>query len=358
MKNQRFTFSGMPVSIFVLAFMFLFVTSCNKEENVMPEPQDDLPDLITALETFNEEIEYAGSGDENARWGNLVRKKIPTFFTLTAALKYTGLFLPVVKNKLTIFAPTDEAFGELGINLWNVKNQDKDFLTSVILYHAAAGFIFAKDLPDCSLEMLDGSFTGFKFDDGKVFINDASEDFAKVIFTNKRALNSVFHGIDKVLIPPTQTIAGIAGNLPDFSILVSLLDAAGLLGVVADPDQNLTVFAPTNAAFGDLLNDLAPFDLLGYFEEHPEELTKVLLHHVAGGSTFSFCLSEGQEIPTLNGDNLIVDLDDLELISSSGNEVGLIPALLDRHATNGVIHPINAVLLPDNLDLTKPVPAP
>jgi hypothetical protein len=53
-----------------------------------------------------------------------------------------------------------------------------------------------------------------------------------------------------------------------------------------------------------------------------------------------------------------VDLGDLELISSSGNEVGLIQALLDIHATNGVIHAIDAVLLPDNLDLTKPVPRP
>jgi transforming growth factor-beta-induced protein len=357
MRNSQLPFRKFAGVSLLLAFMFLFVTSCNKEENVQPQPEEDLPDLITMLESFDEEVEYREFGENERRGGKWIKRQ-PTFFTLADALKYTGLFVPVVKEKLTVFAPTDEAFREIGINFWNVWRQDKDFLTSVILYHAAPGFIFARDLPDCSLEMLDGSYTGFNFDNGDVFINDATDEFAQVIFTDKRALNSVFHGIDKVLIPPTETIAGIASGNPDFSILVSLLVAADLVDVVADPDQNLTVFAPTNAAFEDLLAGVAPFDLLGYFEEYPEELTNVLLHHVAGGSTFSFCLADGQGIPTLNGDNLTVDLGDLELISSSGNEVGLIPSLLDIHATNGVIHAIDAVLIPDNLDLTKPVPRP
>jgi len=348
----------------LLAFMFIFITSCNQEENVQPEQVEDLPDLITAFESFDEEIEYYGAEDQDARRGPKSDKwkkkwiKRPTFFTLAAALKRTGLFIPVVQNRLTIFAPTDEAFHDAGITFWNVWGIDKEILTNILLYHATEGFIFSNQLPDCSLDMLNGSAIGLNFMDGKVLIKDASPEFAQVIATDKRALNSVFHIIDKVLTPPDATIAGIAGGNTDFSILVTLLDAAGLVGVVADPDQNLTVFAPTNQAFLDLLDAVAPFDLLGYFEEYPEELTKVLLHHVAAGSTFSFCLSDGQAIPTLNEDNLTVNLGALELISSSGNGVGLIPSLLDIHANNGVIHAIDYVLLPSNLDLTRTVPRP
>jgi len=348
----------------LLAIMFVFVTSCNQEENVQPQQEEDLPDLVTALESFDEEVEYSELSGQDARRGPKERKwkkkwrKKPTFFTLAAALKYTGLFVPVVQNKLTIFAPTDEAFHDIGINFWNVWRFDKEVLTNIILYHAAEGFIYSNQLPECSVDMLNGSTIGFKFMEGKVFINDASEDFAQVIATDKRALNSVFHIIDKVLSPPDMTIAEIAVGNSDFSTLVSLLIAADLVDAVADPEANLTVFAPTNDAFTDLLAAVAPFDLLGYFEEYPDELTKVLLHHVAGGSAFSFCLSDGQEIPTLNGEVTALGNPVSQIESSSGNAVGLIGGLLDIHANNGVIHAIDAVLLPENLDLTKPVPAP
>ncbi len=187
-------------------------------------------------------------------------------------------------------------------------------------------------------------------------IHSFSEKFAQVVYTDKRALNTVFHGIDKVLTPPDKTIAEIAGSNENFDILVSLLEATGLDGVVADPEQNLTVFAPTNQAFADLLAANPGFDLLGYFEEYPEELEKVLLHHVSGGSTFSFCLSDGDMIPTLNTDMLTVDFSDAtmpKLIDSSGNPAGLETTLLDLHANNGVIHVIKSVLIPSNLDLSK-----
>lgn len=344
MEKFRLPLVKLSGSFIALMFMFLVITSCNKEENVQPPLQEDLPDLVTALESFDEEVEYSDAEGENARWG-AIKKKKPTFFTLAAALKYTGLFIPVVQNRLTVFAPTDEAFNELGINLWNIRKQDKDFLTSVILYHAAAGFIYSNDLPACSLAMLDGSFTGFKYQMGKVFINDATDDFAQVIFTDKKALNSVFHGIDKVLIPPTETIAGIASGNDNFDILVGLLGAANLAGVVNDPDQNLTVFAPTDAAFKSLTGLTDEDEIIEAVAVNPL-LTEILLHHVAAGSTFSFCLTDGQSIPTLNEDNLTVDLGNLELSSSSGNVAGLVPGLLDIHANNGVIHVINAVLLP------------
>ena len=359
---KRLTNNSKKVSrVFLVMLMMVLVgTACNKEEDYV-EPQEDLPDFITALENFDEEVEYAELSSPEARWGSYSWKrkwkKRPTYFTLVAALKYTKLFSTVVRNQVTVFAPDDKAFAELGLYFWNIRKIDKETLTDILLYHTAGGFIYASDLPSCSQDMLNGSAIGLNFMDGKVLIKDASDEFAQVVYTDKKALNTVFHGVDKVLTPPDKTIADIAGGNDEFSILVSLLVATGLDAVVADPEQNLTVFAPTNQAFADLLAANPGFDLLGYFEEYPEELEKVLLHHVAGGSTFSFCLSDGDMIPTLNTDMLTVDFSDAtmpKLIDSSGNPAGLETTLLDLHANNGVIHVIKSVLIPSNLDLSKP----
>lgn len=343
-----------------MLLMVFVATACNKEEDYV-EPQEDMPDFITALENFDDEVEYAELSSPEARWGSYSWKrkwkKRPTYLTLVAALKYTKLFSTVVSNRVTVFAPDDKAFADLGLYFWNIRTVDKDVLSDILLYHTAGGFIYANDLPSCSQEMLNGSAIGLNFMDGKVLIKDSSNDFAQVVYTDKKALNTVFHGIDKVLTPPDKTIAEIAGENDNFTILVSLLEATGLDAVVADPEQDLTVFAPTNQAFLDLLAANPGFDLLGYFEEYPEELEKVLLHHVAGGSTFSFCLSDGDMIPTLNTDMLTVDFSDTsmpKLIDSSGNPAGLETTLLDLHANNGVIHVIKSVLIPSNLDLSKP----
>lgn len=343
----------------LLAFL-VFTTACNKDDE-MVIPQEDLPDIITALENFDEEVEYGEIARPEARWKKPSWKsnwkKKPTFFTLAAALKYTKLFSTVVRNRVTVFAPDDEAFAELGLYFWNINSLDKETLSEILLYHVTGGFVYARDLPQCSLDMLNGSAVGLNFTDGKVLIKDQTEDYAQVVFTDKKALNTVFHGVDKVLLPPDKTIAEIAVANGNFTVLVSLLQATGLDAVVADPSQNLTVFAPTDGAFAQLLADNPGIDLLAYFAKYPDELTKVLLHHVAAGSTFSFCLSDGQEVPTLNSDVLTVDLGMLELVSSSGNTVGLVtdPFLLDIHANNGVIHVIDYVLIPSNLDLTKPL---
>jgi transforming growth factor-beta-induced protein len=364
MKGLHLNIQKTSRIILVLLFMLVIVTACNKEEAYV-EPQEDLPDFITALENFDEEVEYAEIASPDARFGSFFWKrkwmKRPTYFTLVSALKYTKLFSTVVRNKVTVFAPDDEAFAKLGLYFWNIRTLDKEVLTDILLYHAAEGFIFANDLPECSLDMLNGSAIGLNFMDGKVLIKDASDEFGQVVYTDRKALNTVFHGIDKVLTPPDKTIAEIASGDDRFSTLVSLLVASGLVGEAADPEQNLTVFAPTNDAFDALIAFVADnlgIDLVAYLTKYPEELDKVLKHHIAGGSTFSFCLADGDMVPTLNSDMLTVDFSNADmpkLISSGGTPVGLIGDLLDIHANNGVIHAIDFVLVPSNLDLTKPL---
>jgi transforming growth factor-beta-induced protein len=143
-----------------------------------------------------------------------------------------------------------------------------------------------------------------------------------------------------------QDIVEIASGNSDFSILVAALQKADLVGALQG-EGPFTVFAPTNAAFEKLLQSLniSADDLLG----HPQ-LKDVLLYHVVSGQVLSTDLSNGMSAPTLGGENITVDL-------SSGvkiNNASVTTA--DVMATNGVIHIIDTVLVPNSFKLA-PEPA-
>lgn len=360
MTSKRLLGYVLNAKVLAIALLFLTVTACNKDEDAVAPPQTE-PTLTEALEAFDEEVEYveySATGESNARWGFKRWKRKPTFLTLVSALNYTGLLKTVVKEKLTIFAPDDRAFRELNLNPWNIRRLDKAALTDILLSHVVAGFVFSNELPDCSIETIIGSSIGLIPVNGGLVLKDDSDEAINLLFTDRRALNSVFHGIDKVLslTIPTATIDVIA-DTAGFNELVKALgrtsgEAVDLLAAVQNPDANLTVFAPNDEAFFALYADLAdrfnvpeitiddiPLDLL----------TSVLLHHVVGDRAFSYCLSDGQMIETLNGDDITVDLGSLSLESSAGIDAALIAELLDTQAINGVVHPIESVLVPQNV---------
>lgn len=356
MKLRTLTNFGSPLAkIFGLMVAFLLVTSaCNQADEEVAPAIEDMPSLTEALEAFDEEVEYmefSNSGSEDARWGYKKWRRKPTFFTLVSALNYTGLLKTVIKEELTIFAPDDKAFAELGLNFWNIRYKvDKETLTEILLNHVASGFVFSSDL-DCSVQTVANSTLRIVEKDGNIAFQDDSDEITNLLFADRRALRSVFHGIDKVLVlsEPDGTIADIAvaasqADMPEFTQLVAALTKANLVGAVADPEAELTVFAPTDAAFEALYNALPGVE--GIDDLSVDILTRVLLHHVVGGRVFSNCLVSG-EVPTLN-QNITVDLSDLSITSSSGNKVGLVASALDIKGSNGVIHVIDGVLVPAN----------
>ena len=105
---------------------------------------------------------------------------------------------------------------------------------------------------------------------------------------------------------------------------------------MTDPFNELTVFAPTNDAFNTLASelDLSLEDILAL-----PSLTDILLYHVVAGTVLSTDLENGS-VPTLNGQSVTVDITDGVLINTS---VVTVP---DLEADNGVVHVIDAVLLP------------
>lgn len=268
------------------------------------------------------------------------------FTTLIAAVNAASpsiLTTLLNSTQKTLFAPTNAAFVAAGITTL----PDQATLDAVLTYHVISGAaVEAADIATGSSNAttLNGKIYLSKGTPG-VFINGKT----KVTATDIQGSNGVVHVIDRTLMPPAKTIAQIvseyanASSNPQFTKLLQalqrtsgqstdLLAAAGAAG-------DLTVFAPTDAAFTALGVDLATVDLA--------VLTKILQHHIVGARVFSSDLSTGS-VATLYG-SITVNVPNLTITGAKSGETAanLQSTLLNIHATNGVIHVIDKVLLPE-----------
>jgi transforming growth factor-beta-induced protein len=141
------------------------------------------------------------------------------------------------------------------------------------------------------------------------------------------------------VVLPNETVVDIALDDPtNFSTLVAAVVKAELLPALTNPFANLTVFAPTNAAFSNLATALST-DLNGILAL--PNLQDVLLYHVLGTEKLSTQLSDGN-ILALNGKNLAVSVSPTVKI----NDANIIT--VDVQSENGVVHVIKKVLVPSN----------
>ncbi|MGZ5312386.1 MAG: fasciclin domain-containing protein [Solirubrobacterales bacterium] len=142
----------------------------------------------------------------------------------------------------------------------------------------------------------------------------------------------------------TETTAGEPENIvaaaqatPELSTLVEAVTAAGLVETLSGPGP-YTLFAPTNAAFealppGQLEDLLKP--------ANKQQLTDILTYHVAEGEVLSSELSDGQMIPTLQGEDLEITVD-----GGAVKVNGVTVERADVQTGNGVVHVIGEVLTP------------
>ena len=146
--------------------------------------------------------------------------------------------------------------------------------------------------------------------------------------------NGVIHVIDGVLTPTSAV--DIAINNSNFSILVEAVVKAGLAETLSGPGP-FTIFAPTNAAFNALFDALEGVN--GIEDLSAEALIPILHYHVVSGNVLSTDLSDGP-VTTLNGD-ITFALGSAVTINGSTEVIAT-----DIQGTNGVIHVIDEVLLP------------
>ena len=136
-------------------------------------------------------------------------------------------------------------------------------------------------------------------------------------------------------VDESQSITEIAVSSPDFSVLVDALTQAELAATL-DTGGPFTVFAPNNGAFGAL-----PAGTLESLTE--EQLTEILLYHVLDTSVLSTDLAPQQAVQTLSGEEVFITT------TGSGVQINGASNVFQANviATNGVLHAVDSVLLPD-----------
>lgn len=137
-------------------------------------------------------------------------------------------------------------------------------------------------------------------------------------------------------------IVDVASGSEQFSTLVKAVQAAGLADTLADSGSSYTVFAPTDEAFNQL-----PEGTLDYLlqPENQDILQQVLSYHVIPQAVTSSEISGGN-VDSLNG-GLAVAFTDMGVVVNNASVI-----TPDIQASNGVIHAVNRVLLPSDIQST------
>lgn len=318
----------------------------------------------------------------------------PEFTILLAAVQAADpALITALSNPeagLTVFAPTDAAFAAAFESMGVTPEQvlaDQAALTDILLYHVVPGVFTAENIV-----ALDGALLGTSLYETALNITLEGEavlvNGAEVVAADVTADNGVVHVIDSVLIPPAAMDSGMMatedammmatedammmatedpmmmmemGTITDIVVNSTTAEAPEFLTLLAavqaaDPSvlESLTnggpftVFAPTDAAFA------AALEALGLTAEElladTTLLTTVLAYHVVPGhfsaSTIVTVLdmmgTEGVRVATLNpGTTVTVTAGDAGVLVNTANVIAT-----DVYASNGVVHVIDAVLLP------------
>jgi uncharacterized surface protein with fasciclin (FAS1) repeats len=168
---------------------------------------------------------------------------------------------------------------------------------------------------------------------------------SEVIIPDIKASNGIIHAIDTVLLPP-EPVADEAGTLLDiaradgnFTTLVAALELTGLDSAIGHPGDTYTVFAPTDAAFAKLGQDT-----INALLADPEKLANILRYHFITGTVVDSMTAAslvGVSIEAGNGDRLLISERNGSLFVNDSKII-----TTDIRGSNGIIHVIDAVLIP------------
>jgi len=301
--------------------------------------------------------------------------------TLTSLLESHGLVDTLSgTGPFTVFAPTNEAFTAAQAV---IDTLSADQITQVLTYHVVP------DVAAQSTDLTQGQSLPTVFADHNLMVDTVSPDVtikpdgadaadAKVTTANVMATNGVVHIVDHVLVPDlaapapspssagtttaapspagtttpaaTQNIVELAQATPTLSTLVDLLSSHNLVETLSGPGP-FTVFAPVNDAFTAAQ---ATIDTLS-----DDQVTSVLTYHVVpDAAAQSTDLTQGQTLATVfTPHNLIVDTisPDVTIKPDGTDAADATVTQANIIASNGVIHVVDTVLVPDLASLTVEV---
>lgn len=280
-----------------------------------------------------------------------IAKSNSNFTILSQALVKAELTetLQGTAGTFTVFAPTDAAFTSFlkTTPYATINDVPKETLTQILLNHVVSGKVKSTDLVTGYLKTLAKSTTS-GMNTMSMYVDLTSgvkiNGVAKVTSADVIATNGVIHIIDAVINLPT-IVTHATANVK-FTSLVGALTKAGQPNFVSilSGAGPFTVFAPTNDAFAAFNIELAPGGVAAVSDSN---LTKVLQYHVVNGNILAASLTEGQIVSTLQiPQTFKVQLAGGAKIKDVNNRISPIAAT-DVQCSNGVIHVINNVLLPN-----------
>ena len=301
--------------------------------------------LATALGGSTVLLQACGGSDDDTPERNIVQlaQANPDLGILVEAVVAAGLVDTLSTGNLTVLAPTNAAFAALLTELGTTKAAllaNVPLLKAVLSYHVLGQRVRSANVPlGKALVPLGGGFFKIESSNG-LKVTDGRNRVARITATDLQASNGVVHVVDRVLLPADKTIVATAQALPDFSILVEAVVAAGLVDTLNGPGP-FTVFAPTNAAFAALLGEL------GVGKEallaNKALLAQVLTYHVVPGRVLKAEVPVGAAIKTVQGQtfsvNASLQITDQRMRTSQTTAT-------DVFTSNGVIHGVDRVLLP------------
>lgn len=319
----------------VLVFILLSFSACKKNDDNTPAPS-----------TINDLINN-GNGISGNKF--TILKKAIALAGLNGALSQSGT--------LTVFAPTDAAFNAFGYADTNaIKAAPLSLLTAVLQYHVLGSAVNAAAIPvavNTPVQTLSGlpiyvtRTTTSSATSGTISVNGA-----RVVQADVPASNGVIHVIDRVLLPPAfgdivKTIQGIPTLLPNasFTFLNAAVTKAGI-GSALLATGPLTVFAPTDAAFTaaiPTLKTVADVNALSV-----QQLTAILSYHVVNGRLYTPIITSGSSLTTLQGGTLTtgIGVGGVTVLGKGNGTTASNITGPDITATNGVVHIIDRLLLP------------
>ncbi|GAO45166.1 fasciclin domain-containing protein [Flavihumibacter petaseus] len=309
------------------AFAALALTRCSDDDDDPTPPQDkNIAQVITDRDDFSTLEAAMVKGD------------------MTATLSGAG--------PMTLFAPDNAAFDAAGITTTVLTAMSVDEVENMLQYHLLGSRIDAASLPagpNAKVLTAQGDSLWVTRNANGTYVNGSLVEEADIAATN-----GLLHRIGYALVPPSGDMVEVV-QTPDNgldSLAKALQRANDAPGGNPDLINTLkasvfTVFAPSNAAFTELLTGLGVTDI----NDIPvANLLGVLGYHVVPGRSFSSDLSNGA-LTMYAGGTTTVNLSDginggptITGTGNTGNKSNI--TKVNWVATNGVIHVIDRVLLP------------
>ncbi len=339
----------------------------DEEQTLRSEAQQAISAQTNTVQTSGSAIaDILTANDARGQQRNIVQiaSGVPIFKALVAAVVKTNLAGVLASQELnaTVFAPTDAAFAKLPAPFNNAANINAitnpaqiAALKSILLYHVLGTEVRRHQIARGRSSAVTLKPAGTANDNTIYFSNNFGlllvNGNSLVLFADIDASNGIIHVIDDVLLPPSQTIAGIAIANPAFSSLVAALVKTNLAGVFTGAGD-FTVFAPTDAAFAKLpapFNNAANINAISNAGQIAA-LANILKYHVAGSRYFAWDLGILQPLTTLADapNNKLITILGLDGGSVKGNGNRSFARIRPANilATNGVIQVVDQVLLP------------